>query len=341
VNAGADIGALDRIAVRTERARLLPGDPVTRPIRVASIGECMIELRHLSEARLDLAFGGDTFNTAAYLARLAGDTLAVDYVTALGDDPYSAAMRAAIAAEGVGTGLIAALPGRLPGLYSIRVDAHGERSFHYWRREAAARAMFDGASGERLITALAAHDWFYVSGITLSILEPPARETLFALLADARARGARVAFDTNFRPRGWPDRDVARATMTRALGLADIALPTFPDEAALFGDADPDATVARMAALGVPEIVVKNGPDPVRLLSAAGVESVACPPVAEIVDTTAAGDAFNAAYLAARIGGATARAAAHAGTRLAGVVIGHRGAVIPRAAMPGPETRGC
>jgi 2-dehydro-3-deoxygluconokinase len=161
------------------------------------------------------------------------------------------------------------------------------------------------------------------------------------LLGTARARGTRVAFDTNFRPRGWPDRDVARATMARALSLTDIALPTFPDEAALFGDADPDATVARMAALGVPEIVVKNGPDPVRLRSTAGDENVACPPVAEIVDTTAAGDAFNAAYLAARIGGAAPREAARSGARLAGTVIGHRGAVIPRAAMPAPETPGC
>jgi 2-dehydro-3-deoxygluconokinase len=201
--------------------------------------------------------------------------------------------------------------------------------------------MFDGAQGESLVAALCAYDWLYVSGITLSILDEPARERLFTLLAQARARGARVAFDTNFRPRGWPDRDVARATMTRALGLTDIALPTFPDEAALFGDVDPDATVARMAALGVPEIVVKNGPDPVRLRSSAGDESVACPPVAEIVDTTAAGDAFNAAYLAARIGGATARDAARAGARLAGAVIGHRGAVIPRAAMPVPGTAGC
>jgi len=108
-------GALDRAQARAERARISSGEYVTGPTRIASIGECMIELRHLSEARLDLAFGGDTFNTAAYLARLAGDTLAVDYVTALGDDPYSAAMRAAIAAEGVGTGLIAALPGRSRG----------------------------------------------------------------------------------------------------------------------------------------------------------------------------------------------------------------------------------
>ena len=43
--------------------------------------------------------------------------------------------------------------------------------------------------------------------------------------------------------------------MNRAVTHADLALPTFPDEHALFGDADPDVTIARMAALGVPEIV--------------------------------------------------------------------------------------
>lgn len=309
-------------------------------VRIAAIGECMIELRHLGESRLELAFGGDTFNTAAYLARLSAGRLEVDYATALGDDPYSDAMRDAIAREGVGTARIAALPGRLPGLYTIRVDARGERSFHYWRRESAARAMFDGAPGAALAAALPTYGWIYFSGITLSILEPAARETLFGALAAARARGARIAFDTNFRPRGWPDRDVARAAMSRALALADLALPTFPDEAELFGDRDPAATAARMAALGVDEIAVKNGPGPVLLRHAGAVETVACPPVASVVDTTAAGDAFNAAYIAARIGGAAPAQAAAAGARLAGVVIGHRGAVIDPAAMPAPEAAG-
>jgi 2-dehydro-3-deoxygluconokinase len=307
---------------------------VTRTIRIAAIGECMIELRHLSGATLELAFGGDTFNTAAYLARVGGDRIAVDYATALGDDPYSDAMREAIAAEGVGTDRIARLAGRLPGLYTIRVDARGERSFFYWRRDAAARAMFDDAPGAALAEALTSYDWLYLSGITLSILAGDARERLFGVLADARRRGARVAFDTNFRPRGWPDQEAARAAMTRALGLADLALPTFSDEAALFGDADPQATVARIAALGVPEIAVKNGPDPILLRSGAVAETVDCPPVVRVVDTTAAGDAFNAAYLAARIRGEPPGAAARIGARLAGVVIGHRGAVIDRAAMP-------
>ena len=314
---------------------------MTKTTRIASIGECMIELRHLSDTALELAYGGDSFNTAAYLARLGGGMLAVDYVTALGDDPYSAAMRASFAREGVGTGRIATLPGRLPGLYAIRVDDKGERSFHYWRRESAARAMLDGAAGEALRAALPDYDWIYVSGITLSILDTAARDRLFAILAETRRRGGKVAFDTNFRPRGWPDRDVARAVMSRALALCDLALPTFPDEQALFGDAGPTDTIARMAALGVPEIVVKDGPAPIHLRVAGQDQQIQCPKVERVVDTTAAGDAFNAAYLAARIRGADPAAAARSGARLAGAVIGHRGAVIPAEAMPAAESLRC
>ncbi len=312
-----------------------------RRIRVAAIGECMIELRQLGETSLELAYGGDTFNTAAYLARLADGRLEVDYVTALGDDPYSAGMRAAFERECVGTSMVLELPGRLPGLYAIRVDARGERSFFYWRREAAARAMLDGEAGARLAATLPRYDWLYVSGITLSILEPPARDRLFEILAEARRRGAKVAFDTNYRPRGWPDIAAARATMTRALGCADLALPTFPDEQALFGDDDPSATLRRIAALGVPEIVVKNGGDPIHLSAGDAAIRIDVPPAAQVVDTTAAGDAFNAGYLAARIRGLAPIAAAGAGARLAGIVIGHRGAVIPTAAMPDIGTLWC
>jgi 2-dehydro-3-deoxygluconokinase len=97
--------------------------------KVASIGECMIELRHRSERELDLGFGGDTLNFAVYLARLSrGTGIAVDYVTALGDDPYSEQMLAGWRAEGVGCELVARLPGRLPGLHTIRTDDHGYRT---------------------------------------------------------------------------------------------------------------------------------------------------------------------------------------------------------------------
>ena len=85
----------------------------------------MVELRELPDGTLRRSWGGDTLNTALYLARLGA---AVDNVTALGDDGWSSEMLAEWQSEGIGTGLVHRLPGRLPGLYIIQTDSRGERA---------------------------------------------------------------------------------------------------------------------------------------------------------------------------------------------------------------------
>lgn len=294
----------------------------------------MIELRHRDAQALSLACGGDTLNCAVYLARLAAARgVRVDYVSALGDDPYSDAMLSAWHAEGIATEHVLRLPGRLPGLYLIRTDPQGERSFYYYRSEAAARDMLAGARAAALTAALAGYDMLYVSGITLSILDDPQRAALVGLLAAVRGQGGQVVFDGNFRPHGWPDPAAARRWYEAALRQATIALPTFEDEQRLFGDATPEATVARLHGLGLAEIAVKLGPAGALLAAGGAVTSVATEPV-EAIDTTAAGDSFNGGYLAARLLGRDPLAAAHIGNRLAGATVRHPGALIPPDAMP-------
>ena len=294
----------------------------------------MIELSHRDERDLALSYGGDTLNCAVYLARLVvRHGVRVDYVTALGDDPYSDAMLAAWHDEGIATEHVDRLPGRLPGLYLIRTDSQGERTFYYYRSEAAARQMLAGARASALTDALAGYDMLYISGVTLSILDDPQRRALVGLLAAARGNGAAIAFDSNFRPRGWPDRTAARRWFDAALAHATIALPTFEDEQTLYGDATPEATVVRLEACGVGEIAVKLGRDGALIATAEGMVHVPAVPV-EAIDTTAAGDSFNGAYLASRLLGKDARAAAAAGTRLAAVKVRHRGAIIPASAIP-------
>src|SRR5260221_11274598 len=227
-------------------------------LRVACIGECMIEVNQRDSETLAVGFGGDTLNTAVYLARVnPSERVAVDYVTALGDDPYSDAMIAMWRDEGIGTGSVARLPGKLPGLYLIRIDDKGERRFFYYRSAAAARGLFAAAWTTPLLATLADYDLVYFSAITLSILGKGARERFFAALAAARAKGCRIAFDSNYRPAGWPDRTVARTVIGRFLACVDIALPTFDDEVALFEDADAEATPTRYADAGVRDIPIK------------------------------------------------------------------------------------
>ena len=304
------------------------------PQRIASIGECMIELSHGGGNSLSLAYGGDTLNTAIYLKRVAGEALAVDYVTALGKDPWSESMLDSWRSEGIGTGLVTTLEGRLPGLYIIRVDDKGERRFYYWRSASAARQLFTAPETLRALNALPAYGLLYFSLITISILESDARSRLFEQLAAARRAKRIVAFDTNYRPAGWPDRETAAREVRRFMDVTTLGLPTFDDEQKLFDDKDPAETARRWRSCGVAELAVKLGGDGC-LLAADGIEDhVRIPEPVEPVDTTAAGDAFHAAYMAARLAGHGVTDAARAGHRVAGAVVQHRGAIIPREATP-------
>jgi 2-dehydro-3-deoxygluconokinase len=298
--------------------------------RIASIGECMIELSEAAGGMLARRYGGDTLNTAVYLARLG---VGVDYFTALGDDPWSEEMLSAWRAEGVGTDHVVRVPGRLPGLHIISTDKSGQRTFYYWRDSSPARQLFELPQTHAIAAALAEHDLIYLSGVTLSLYGEAGRKLLFEALDLARAGGRRIAFDTNFRTRGWPDRALAKAAFRAAIGRAAIVLASTEDLDLLFGaDGSSELPIADSRV----EMVLKLAGPAVTIWHAGKQQTIVAEPVSDVVDTTAAGDSFAAAYLAARLAGAQPAAAAASGHRLAGAVVRHRGAILPRSAMP-PE----
>lgn len=312
---------------------------------VACIGECMVELRQAQGGHssgqsagqggglFSRGFGGDTLNTAVYLARL---EVKVDYFTALGDDGMSEEMIAAWNAEGVGTRRVVRLPGKLPGLYMIQLDANGERQFFHWRDSAAARQLMSLPETDELLNSLMSYDIVYLSAITLSIYDAAGRDRLLAAIKRARLLGTRFVFDTNFRARGWPDRDVARKVFAAAFAAADIVLTSTEDLLALYPGESPEQLMARIPT---PELVFRLA-EPVSLLRfPGGTSEVRAEPMTKpVVDTTAAGDSFAAAYIAARLGGSDSVEAARAGHRLASLVICYPGAIIPGYAMP-PKKR--
>ncbi len=297
-----------------------------RPLKIACIGEAMIEVSHqdtAGAARIGIA--GDTFNTAVYLRRLLPDA-SVSYVTALGTDRPSEMIFEAARSHGLETNLIERRPGLSPGLYMIFTDPQGERSFSYWRSASAARTLF---AAPRTVAPgdLSECDLVYFSGITLAIIAPQARAELLAWLAAFRSQGGRVAFDPNYRPALWASADEARAAMIAAFAQTDIALPSLDDEIALFGGGEAE-TIARLLAAGIGSGALKRGASgPVALDGSGEAPEVAT--VAEVVDTTGAGDSFNAGFLAKALSGGSIFDAMTAGHALAAKVVQHRGAILP------------
>ena len=303
------------------------------------IGECMIELQRAQGSgtaqAMDYRFGGDTLNAAVYLARLADASRhQVAYVTGLGTDGLSDDMAASWQAEGIATSCVQRLADKLPGMYLIETDADGERRFHYWRSDSAARHWLRGPQAPAILAQLAQAPYVYLSGISLAILSPADRDLLLATLAQCKANGGQIVFDNNSRPRLWEGAQVAAEVYHRVLQLSSLALLTLDDEEALYGPASAEQVIARTSALGVAEIVLKRGGQPCIVWRDGEAREVAAPPVEKVVDTTAAGDSFGAAYFAARLAGKPPVEAALAGHRLAGCVIGQRGAIIARTLMP-------
>jgi 2-dehydro-3-deoxygluconokinase len=301
--------------------------PTALPHRFVSIGEAMVEMAPTDTAgHYKMGFAGDTLNTAWYARRALPQNWQVDYLTALGRDGVSDNMVGFLQEAGIGTTHIARLSDRTVGLYLIELK-EGERSFAYWRGQSAARLLADDPA--QLASGLQGAGLVYLSGISLAVLEGQGRKNMFAALSAARANGAVVVLDPNLRPRLWPDTDTMCQVVMEAAGLSDVVLPSHEDEATFFGDADLKASADRYAQQGAGLVVVKNGGDEMLTLVDGDYQTHAPETVIRIVDTTAAGDSFNAGFLAAWLSGTDMPGSVRAGARQAAHVIGQRGALCP------------
>lgn len=292
---------------------------------ITGIGECMIELSHASDGMMRQSFAGDVMNALWYARAAIGEGWDVAFYSGVGTDPMSEELVRFVKAAGIGCKDLLRIADRRPGLYMIHLD-NGERSFSYWRDTSAARLL--ASDRDRLQRVIDQTDVVYVSGITLAILPEDDVEFLIAALGRARDAGKMVVFDPNIRPKLWDGAPRMRNTITRAAQASSIVLPSFDDEAAAFGDATPEATLARYQKLEIPTIVVKNGPGDILVQSDGQVQTIPTSALDKVVDTTGAGDSFNGGFVSALVQEGDVVAAVKAGQAISARVICHHGALL-------------
>ena len=291
------------------------------PVDIVALGEPMVEFNQTEpRGRQYLqGFGGDSSNFAIAAARQGAR---VACVSALGDDPYGALLRGLWDAEGVDHAAVATDPAAFTGIYFVTHDERGHH-FSFFRAGSAASRMTPAAlPRERIRAARVLH----LSGISLAI-STSACDTAYAAIAEARAAGVQVSFDTNLRLKLWP-LDRARAVMTDVIARSDICLPSFDDIVAITGLEAPDALVDHCLRLGARIVALKLGAQGAIVADARQrhrIDPFPCRPV----DATGAGDTFGGAFVARLLAGDALEDAGHYAAAAAALSTEGFGAVAP------------
>jgi 2-dehydro-3-deoxygluconokinase len=299
---------------------------------IVFFGECMLE----NQSDGNIHFGGDTLNTALYLARTSKlETLTISYATAVGTDHFSEKLLQCWQNEGINNQYVSQFDDKDVGSYSIQTDNNGERTFIYDRLNSAVRSYFkkDHADFTSALTNRTC-DYVYISGISLAILDDADRIKLLNMLTAFKNEGGYIVFDNNYRQALWQNVDPI-CTYQQVMKLADLAFLTDEDEYALYSGNTVESIIERTDKWQIPEVVIKQGDKPCIIkynnqLTKVGSMKI---PANLIVDTCAAGDAFSAGYLAKRLAGESVIVAAKFAHQLAGEVIQHPGAIILRENM--------
>jgi 2-dehydro-3-deoxygluconokinase len=284
---------------------------------VVTLGECLIALVAASSGPLaevgafERHVAGAEANVAIGLARLGHD---VSFIGRVGADSLGTVVRRRLRAEGVAVGSLTTDPTAPTGILLRERRIVGPSEVVY-RRAGSAGSRLTPDDVAAAAGSFAGARWLHVTGITPA-LSPTAREAVETAIGLARTNGLTVSLDLNMRRRLWGEAEAA-AVLGAIVPRCDVVLGSV-DEVMLVtdvpADVDPGLAARALVDRGAGTAVLKLGAAGSLSLERGG-PLVRRPgvPVAVAVDPVGAGDAFTAAWIAARLEGRSAEAALERG----------------------------
>ena len=288
-------------------------------IDLVGIGECLAEFSFIGDGNYSLGYSGDVLNALAAAGRLG---LSTGLITAIGDDPFLSGLVDILDEEHIDLSHAPILKGKPNGVYFVYVNESGGPSFHFLRKDSAARESFVCQPLSEIIDYVLSARALLFSSIPLAVMKE--REKIFEMLAAVKGKTI-IAFDLNVRRALWPDFQDLISMFSLLAPLVDVLFVTNEDDEILFGPRDMRDAMDDYKQRGFQQVIIRRGGD--STLAFADGESFQgpVPRVASIVDTTGAGDVFNAGYIAAMLRGHPAYECAALGNATAAASVDSRG----------------
>jgi 2-dehydro-3-deoxygluconokinase len=262
---------------------------------LVGIGECLVEFSAAGDGLYQLGYSGDVLNALACAHRLG---LTTGLITAVGDDAFLPGLREVLLDEHIDLSHAPVLEGKSNGVYFIDLDEHQVPSYHFLRKDSAATETFRSQPLEELIGYAREARALLFSSIPLAVMKD--REKLFDLLTAIKGE-THICYDLNVRRVLWPDPTELIAMMRTLAPIVDVIFVTNDDDRFLFGERSPEQALIEYQKCGFQRVIFRRGAEKTLVADDGESFAVPVPRATHIIDTTGAGDAFNAGFIAAML----------------------------------------
>ncbi len=261
-------------------------------MKITAIGEILIDLTQTGTDRNGLPQytanpGGAPANVAVAASKLGVQTA---FIGCIGEDSFGALLRDTLIRCGVSTDGLQTTDKALTTLAVVSVDERGERSFSFYRKPGA-DLMIDAEKA-----ALAAKETDFLHFGSVSLTDPACREAVTGAIRAAKASGALITYDPNYRAVLWENEEEAIRQMRAVLPLCDIVKISDEETMLLCGVKEPEKALQKLMDLGVRLAVVTLGAKGAMWRFGDMTGTVPGCPVC-VADTNGAGDTFFGAFL--------------------------------------------
>lgn len=292
--------------------------------KICSIGECMIELTNIDNKKYSLSVAGDTLNFCFYLNK---ELFKVFYFTAIGNSDISKEALIFFQKNNINTQLVHKDLSNEIGLYIIKNKKSGEKKFYYWRDNSAAKYYLNNLKLKKIYKKIYNFDFLYLTGITLSLIEKKNLNNLIDFINFCKSKNCKIIFDLNLRIKRWNKKDLL-SFFKKILLKVDILFASGEDIKLWKGN---DNIITFLNIIKKNKIshgiYRKNAKYNYSFLNK-NKYVVQNKILNKVVDTSGAGDGYNAAYLNNFIQTNDPKKALKAASKIGAKIIMKKGAIV-------------